>query len=490
LTHPSNLSAAISEAQERDDLLCITREADPYLEVASIARATDAGPVVLFEKLCGRADQRIVTNLFSDRQRIARWFGVSSEDLPRHIAEAALSPLPWREVDIAASQQQILIKNVDLFRELPLAQQTSDDAGCVITGGLVLVRDPDTGTFNGSYHRMRVLSPNTTCITIQAGRHLLEIARKLRARGERRIPISVNIGASPAVLLACSGSTQQTLTPLGYDELGMAGALQGQSVQVVPCCSQKHAYALAEAEYVLEGYIDTDRLVSEEDSGKDGEKSMMPEAAGYMGRAWKVWQFSVTAITHRTDPVYWFPLAINAETTNLMALPAEASIYDACRRINPKVFDTCHVLQAMRGCLGVVLRIRRKSFRDEGLQNNLAFGALSAHSDLGWVIVVDHDIDITNADEVLWAVMTRTDMREDLMVSPRAKISGMLAEGSTAGTGRKVCIDATVPFQHAERYQRGRFQSIVLTEWLDADSVLKLRERQSDYLKSLLARGY
>jgi UbiD family decarboxylase len=305
----TSLSAAMEEARAHDDLLTITRETNPHLEVAAIARTTDAGPMVVFDQLRGYPGHRIVTNVFSDRQRIARWCGIDAIDLPRRLADAALNPVPSRIVSEGASQAHVTTSGIDLFKALPLAQQTQADAGCVITGGLALVRDPDTGAFNGSYHRMRVLGPDHTCITIQAGRHLLEIARKLRARGERRIPISVNIGAGPAVLLACSGSTQQTLTPLGYDELGMAGALQGQAVEVVPCRSQEGAWSLAEAEYVLEGYIDTDRLVSEEDSGKDGEKGMMPEAGGYMGRAWRVWQFNVTAITHRTNPVYWFPLA-------------------------------------------------------------------------------------------------------------------------------------------------------------------------------------
>ena len=209
-----------------------------------------------------------------------------------------------------------------------------------------------------------------------------------------------------------------------------------------------------------------------------------------MGRAWKVWEFRVTAITHRDDFLYWFPLAVNAETTNLMALPAEASVYDACRRISPRVFDTCHVLQAMRGCLGMVIRIHRKSFRDEGLQNNLAFGALSAHSDLGWVVAVDHDIDVTSADDVLWAVITRGDMKDGLMLPPRAKVSGMLAEGEAAGTGRKVYIDATAPFRHADRYQRGRFESVDLATWLGPDAAARVREQQTDYVKSLLSRGY
>ena len=486
----TSLTKLIQEAKKKDDLLVIEREANPYLEVAAVARATDVGPVILFKNISGHPNQQIVTNIFSSRERVAYLCGVDATYLPRYLADAALNPIPSVVVDSAPCQENQILSDIDLFKLIPLTQQTTEDAGYVITGGLAFARDPETGAFNGSYHRMRVLDRDRTCITIQAGRHLLEIARKYRKNGISKVPITVNIGAGPAVLLACAGSTQQTLTPLGYDELGFAGAIQGEPVSIIPAISQPGAWSLGEAELVLEGYIDTSVLASEEDSGEDGAKDMMPEAGGYMGRAWKVWEFKVTAVTHRKNYVYWFPLAINAETTNLMGLPAEASVFDACRKISPRVFDTCYVLQGMRGCLGVVIRINKKSYRDEGLQNNLAFGALSAHSDLGWVIAVDHDIDITNSDDILWAMITRGDMKERIMLSPYAKVSGMLSEGDAAGTGRKVYIDATAPFKLSDRFKRGRFESVDLDDWLGTEAAAKVRSRQTDYVKSLLARRY
>ena len=66
----------------------------------------------------------------------------------------------------------------------------------------------------------------------------------------------------------------------------------------------------------------------------------------------------------------------------------------------------------------------------------------------------------------------------------------MLAEGDAAGTGRKVYIDATAPFQHADRYQRGRFESVDLREWLGPEAAQRVASQQSDYIKSLLSRGY
>lgn len=484
-----SLGGYIAQARETGNLIEISRSVDPYLEAASIIRATDGGPAVLFNDVKGHPGRTIVANIFGNRQRTARMFGVESDYLPKFLAEAALRPIPSVNVNEAACQENVQT-DVDIFKAIPVTQQTRDDAGYVITGGITLAKDPETGAFNCSYHRMRVLSKNTTCLTIQAGRHLLEIARKYRDAGETKIPITVNIGASPAVLLASSGSTQQTLTPMGYDELAFAGALQGEAVGVVPSKTQKNAYSIADAELVLEGYIDTTQLVSEEDEGLDGVKGMMPEAGGYMGRAWKVWTFTVTAITHRHNYHYWFPLAINAETTELMGLPAEASVFDACYRISPRVFDTCQVLQGMRGCLGVVIRINRKSFRDEGLQNNLAFGALSAHSDLGWVVAVDKDIDISNADDVLWAIISRGSLHDRMMISPYAKVSGMLAEGSAAGLGHKIYIDATAPFSDRDRYVRGVFDTVDLSAWLNTDDLRRVRFEQSDYVRSLLSRNY
>jgi gallate decarboxylase subunit C len=482
---------SLLERLEKDrDLISVKREVDPVLELPALVRATDMGPVMLFDNVKGYPGRRVISNIFGDRSRIAAWCGVAPEYLPRFLADAAARPIKPVETADAPCQEVVLTKNINVLETVPITKQTTQDAGYVITGGIVLARDPETGDFNSSYHRMRVLGPDSTCITIQAGRHLLEIVRKFRKQGQTKVPVTVNIGAGPATLLACSGSTQQTLTPLGYDELGLAGAIQGEAVRYVAARTQPGAWGFADGELTLEGFIDTEKLVSEEDSGQDGVKAMMPEAGGYMGRAWRVWEFSITAITHRRNYIYWAPLAINAETTSLMAMPAEASVFDACRRISPKVFDTCYVLPGMRGCLGVVLRINRKGFRDEGVQTNLLFGALSAHSDMGWVIVVDHDIDLMNSDEVLWALITRTDLSNNIMITPKGKVSGMLSEGDAAGTGRKIAFDATAPFRSRDRYERGSFASVNLADWLSAAEVDRVRGQQSDYLKSMLRRGF
>ena len=67
----TSLTKLIEEAKKKDDLLVIEREANPYLEVAAVARATDVGPVILFKNISGHPNQQIVTNIFSSRERVA-----------------------------------------------------------------------------------------------------------------------------------------------------------------------------------------------------------------------------------------------------------------------------------------------------------------------------------------------------------------------------------------------------------------------------------
>jgi 3-polyprenyl-4-hydroxybenzoate decarboxylase len=142
----------------------------------------------------------------------------------------------------------------------------------------------------------------------------------------------------------------------------------------------------------------------------------------------------------------------------------------------------------MRGIFGVVLRVNKEFARDEGVQNNLMLGAMAGHSDLGWVIVVDKDIDVKDANEVLWAMITRILPQKDIMITPLARVSGMLSESTTAGIARKVGFDATYSLEDRHRYVRSNFPECDLRKWLSEDQLMQIRLRQSDYAKSLARR--
>ena len=52
------------------------------------------------------------------------------------------------------------------------APPAGEDAGRSITAGMVIVRDPDTGTYNASYHRLQLTGPGRTGVKLDYGRHL------------------------------------------------------------------------------------------------------------------------------------------------------------------------------------------------------------------------------------------------------------------------------------------------------------------------------
>jgi UbiD family decarboxylase len=168
-----------------------------------------------------------------------------------------------------------------------------------------------------------------------------------------------------------------------------------------------------------------------------------------------------------------------------MGLAGEASVYDICKKIDSRAFDTCYALPGMRGIFGIVLRVDKRHFRDEAIQNNLIFGALAGHSDMGWVVAVDRDIDIRDANDVLWAMITRMKPDRGLMITPAAKVSGMLGESTTVGIAQKIGFDATYRYAERQRYERPKFPEVDVTKWISKEDLSDVQAKQSDYAKCL-----
>ncbi len=164
-------------------------------------------------------------------------------------------------------------------------------------------------------------------IQLGLGSHAEEAA--LEHRGEI-IPMTINICTPPAVAMVAATGFVHDLVPQGTDELGIAGGLQGSPVEI---CKAKtvDAYAIAQSEWVIEGYINpTERIWETEEAekiGSHGVAPMFPEWPGYLGRAMKAFKFQATAITHRSDkPIFFTPLAQSFEG-HLAGAPLKRSLF-------------------------------------------------------------------------------------------------------------------------------------------------------------------
>lgn len=163
--------------------------------------------------------------------------------------------------------------------------------------------------------------------------------------------------------------------------------------------------------WVIEGYLDTTQRAWEnekaENLGQWGKVPFFPEWAGFMGRCTKALKFKATAITHRKDKlIFYTPLAHFKE----------ACFYELAERIVPGLVMDANIPYAIKQSSGVVFQIKKTRNRDEGLQRNLLMAAHSAELAMSLAIIVDEDVDIYSADELLWAITTKVNPASDIIM--------------------------------------------------------------------------
>jgi 4-hydroxy-3-polyprenylbenzoate decarboxylase len=471
---------AIEYFTKRGELLVIDKEIDPVYDLAGFIQAMEGGPVLLFNNIKGYPGHRVISNIFATRKRLADFVGASSiEYTAKYLVEAARNPIPPKVVSEAPCQENVIDKDIDLLKILPIPIQTPRDAGHIITGGQILVKIPDSNAFNISFHRLAVRGKDYCSIGLSEARHLTEVVAQAR-RKKINVPITINIQAIPGIILT-SGAETSTLMPYGYDELGFAGALQGSPVEIVPARTVEGAWSLANSEWVLEGYIDTQTRIHEESHEEPGKHFFMPEYPGTMGQGWRTLKVQITGITYRNNPIYYFPIASTLASVNLLAVGVEGAAYEVCKRINPVVFDTCFCLPFMRGCFGLVLRVNKRTPRDEGVQTQLIHAALGSSTEIRWVIAVDRDINITDTNDVMWAVITRVNVKEDIFIGTKG--AGTFEQehlhGAESGLVYKVGIDATLPLHLAFWFERARFPKVNVENWIPKEKLAEIQAKQA-----------
>lgn len=345
-----NLRAYLEALERRGELHRVRVPVSAELEIAEIAdRVVKAGgPALLFERVVGK-DFPVAIGLFGTRARTAFALGVEDlDELARKVeALLALEPgkgglsallgllpkLPLlrgffpRRVRRAPVQEVVWRgEEVDL-RRLPVLKCWPLDGGPFLTLPLVITKDPETGELNLGMYRMQVLDPRSTAMHWQwhkVGRRHLEKAKRLG----RRLEVAVALGGDPVLTYAATAP----LPPLpGVSEFHLAGFLRGAPIELAKGVTVDLPVP-AEAEFVLEGYIDPEEPLVEE--GPFGDHTGFYTPVDLYPR------FHVTAVTHRKGAVYPATLvgvppmedAYLIEATERLFLPA-------LRLVLPEVVD-------------------------------------------------------------------------------------------------------------------------------------------------------
>jgi 2,5-furandicarboxylate decarboxylase 1 len=395
-------------------------------ELAAIAKRLDGQRATLFPRPDGHAIP-VVSGLVSDRGWMAEAMGVEPADVLSRFQDAALNPIPWRETT-AAPAQEVVHREVNLEKQLPLPTHNEHDSGPYVTAGLMITRNPRTGKQNVSIHRCQVSGPNRLGVLLLP-RHA-HMFFEMAEEGGRPLEAAIVVGIDPLTLLA-----SQAIAPIDVDELTIAGALHRRPLSVVKCVTSDLRVP-ADAEIVIEGrFLPRVRELE----GPFGE---FPQ---YYGERAERHVMEIDAVTHRKDAIFHTIVGGGLEHLLLGAIPREATLLAHLQRSFPNVRDV-HLARGGVCRYHLYVQIRK---RQEGEAKNVMLGAFAGHYDVKHVIVVDEDVDIHNPDEVEWAVATRFQADRDLVVVSESQGS-KLDPSTRNGVGAKMGLDATKPLAASE----------------------------------------
>jgi UbiD family decarboxylase len=386
----------------------------------------------------------LIANSASSREMIA----LALETQERNILAECLRRVsrPVKPVFAASDgicQERTLIgaEKVDLTK-FPIILQHEYDGAPYISAGVVVAKDPETQDYNIGIYRLMFRKKNELGINITAPHRLRWFYQKALDKG-KPLEVAVVLGLHAIDLLA-----SVTTVPEGQDELSVWGGLRKNSVRMVPC-KTIDLHVPSHAEIVLEAAMEPIGWVEPE--GPYGE---FPGT--YSGMR-KNPVLKVKAITSRREPIYQSATHGGRHlgyTDFFVLIPQiEVSIYQVLKHAGIDV-KAVRVLPNSAGMVcyaSISPRVRGDSM------NALHLALVGSKQNFPkYCILVDSDIDIFNDDEVIWALATRTQPAEDIIVLEGLRIPSS-SDPSLVGPPyslSKLGIDATIPLES----KRSRFE--------------------------------
>lgn len=437
-------------------------------------RPTREGPAMLFNRVKGFPDFRVVTGILASRRRVGHLLGCDPARLGHLLMDSVSHPIPpvlTQQADIPCQEVVHLASHpdFDLRTLLPAPTNTEEDAGPYFTMGLCYASDPETGQSDVTIHRLCIQGRDALSMYFAPGRHLDVFRQKAEAAGQA-LPLTISIGVDPAIYIgACF---EPPTTPLGFDELSVAGALRGRAV-VLAQARTVDARAIAHAEVVIEGELVPDVRVREDQNTHTGKA--MPEFPGYTGAANPALPLiKVKAVTHRQQPILQHTIGCSEEHVNMAGIPTEASILGMVERAMPGRLLNVYAHPAGGGKFLAVMQFKKSGPIDEGRQRQAALLAFSAFPELKHVMLVDEDVDIFDSNDVLWAMQTRYQGDVDTLFIPGVRchpldpsqIPAFSPTISDKGIACKTIFDCTVPYALKSQFQRCQFKEVDVKRFL------------------------
>ncbi|KHD86636.1 UbiD family decarboxylase [Bacillus ginsengihumi] len=452
---------------------------DPHAELSgvyryigaggTVKRPTKIGPAMVFNRVKGHDDARVLIGLLASRERVALMLNTKPDRLGFLLNEAVKNPID----PIVVSNDHVKAQEIvhyaddpgfDIRKLIPAPTNTEEDAGPYVTMGMCYASDPETGESDITIHRLCLQSKDEMSMYFVPGARHLGVFREKAEKAGKPLPISISIGVDPAIEIAAC--FEPPTTPLGFNELSIAGAIRNQAVELASCLTINEK-AIANAEYVIEGELIPGKRVREDQNTNTGKA--MPEFPGYTGPAIaELPVIKVKAVTHRTNPIMQTVIGPSEEHVNMAGIPTEASILQMVERAMPGRLLNVYAHPSGGGKYMAVLQFKKSQPSDEGRQRQAALLAFSAFSELKHIMIVDEDVDPFDSNDVMWALNTRYQGDVDTVFLPGVRCHPLDPSQDPAynpalkdkGISCKTIFDCTVPYHLKDKFKRAEFKEV------------------------------
>lgn len=450
----TDLRDFIYHLETQGELKRIRVPISPYLEVTEVSDRVlkQQGPALLFEN--PNSSIPLLANLFGTPLRVAKAMGYDNIDALKELGsflalmkepkppsgfkemlqqlplyKQLLNMAPQNHFGKAPCQENVLSGDgVDLY-QLPIQTCWPQDAGPLITWGLVITKGPNASRTNLGIYRQQVISKNKVIMRWLAHRGgALDYAAWCKQNPNVPFPISVAIGADPATILAAV-----TPIPDSMSEYSFAGLLRGNK-SVLTKGLLHDLQIPAHAEIILEGYIYPNETALE---GPFGDHT------GYYNEVERFPVMTVEKLSFRDSPIYHSTYTGRPpDEPSILGCALNEMFVPIIQKQFPEIVD---FYLPPEGCS---YRLAAVSIKKEypGHAKRIMFGIWSFLRQFMYtkfIIVVDDDINVRSWPDLIWAITTRMDPKRDLTIVDNTPIDYLDFASIASGLGGKLGMDAT-----------------------------------------------
>ncbi|SHE85115.1 menaquinone biosynthesis decarboxylase [Flavisolibacter ginsengisoli] len=471
-----NQQQFIDVLEREGELVRIKEYVDPKLEIAEItdriSKTPGGGKALLFENT--GYDFPVLMNAYGSEKRMCLALGVNHLDDVAHDIEALFKMLASPKESIVdklkllpklgqfaswmpkvrsgrGECQQVVWQGKDAdISKLPVITCWPKDGGPFVTLPVIHTKDPSTSTRNVGMYRMQVFGPQLTGMHWHKHKVSAKHFNEYKKLG-RKMPVAVALGGDPAYAYSATAPL-----PENVDEYMLAGFLRKKKVELVKCITQPEIEVPADADFVIEGYVDpADELIWEGPFGDHTGYYSLPD--------WYP-RFHITCITHKQGAVYPATIVGIPPQEDAWLGKATERIFLAPMKMTmvPEIVDMDMPVEGVFHNL-VIAQIK-KEYAGQGQKVMNAMWGAGQMMFNKILVVADTGVQIQDYEKLAQYAFSNLDPAADIYFS-QGPMDVLDHSCSKLGFGGKMCIDGTAKYEE-EKDDTSAWKSIN-NDWLN-----------------------